>query len=198
MARKVIKTKRANGKRTRQTTKQPNARSGLPKKPGAKRQQPKRKGVVTPSPRSKRPAPRDVGPIDLMQEAFSEITTLAEEMRSWADGMEEKFSSTSKFETVSASADTLEGIDEPDVTVTALNDHKLQWQDPTPRRRGFSRSARAANAVDMLRTVEDKLRDLVEELPEDDPQHDAADALADEVQTAADELEGVEFPGMFG
>lgn len=179
-------------KRTKPSGRKQNARIG---KPLPKTTRPQRKGareIV------KAPPPRDVGPLDLISEAFSEVQQLAEEMRNWADNMEEKFSTTQKYEDVNNAADTLEGLDEPTTDITALNDHKLSWQDPKPRRRGYSRADRCGQACAMLQSAEDKLREIVEEVPEDDPQHDAAAGLADEVQNAISELEGVEFPGMFG
>lgn len=45
---------------------------------------------------------------------FSGVEELAEEIRSWADNMEEHFGSTSKYEEVSSAADELEGIDTDD------------------------------------------------------------------------------------
>jgi len=181
-------------KRTKPSGRRKNARDGMPKPLTTKR--PKRKGVVQ-APRAKRPTPRDVGPVDLVSEAFAEITTLAEEMRNWADNMEEKLSGTSKYQEVSECADQLEGLDEPSVDITALNDHKIAWQDPTPRRRGYSRADRASQCCDMLRAVEEKMRDLEQELPEDDPQHDAASALGDECENTISELESISFPGMY-
>ncbi len=188
MAKKVIKPKAAPGKRHKPKTKRANARAGKPR-PAAK--VPPRKGVV--SSRAKKPPPRDVGPLDLIGEAWAEVVSLAEEMRTWADNMEDSLSNTQKYADVSEAAETLENLDEPTTDITALNDHKLSWQDPTPRRRGFSRAMRCGHACDMLRAAEEKLRELVQELPEDDAQHDAADGLADEVENLISELEGVAF-----
>jgi hypothetical protein len=46
-----------------------------------------------------------------LRDGASEIASLTEEMGSWRDGMEEKLSSTSKYDQVSDAADTLEGAD---------------------------------------------------------------------------------------
>jgi hypothetical protein len=43
------------------------------------------------------------------------VDGLADEMRNWADNMEEHFGSTSKFDAVSEAADTLEGLDFPSI-----------------------------------------------------------------------------------
>ena len=123
---------------------------------------------------------------------------LAEEMRSWADNIEEKFGATQKYETVSECADILEGIDMPAAEMTSINNHKITWQDPKPTRRAKSRASRCAEACDMLRAAEEKLRELHNELPENNPDHDAAAGVADEVENMISELENVEFPGMFG
>ena len=42
---------------------------------------------------------------------LSEIESLAEEMRSWEENIQEKFSATQKYEEVSDAADALEAID---------------------------------------------------------------------------------------
>jgi hypothetical protein len=189
-------------KKKKAIIKRKNARADLPKGKG----NPRRKGMRSVRPklesapkrtRAKKPAPRDVGPLDLLSEAMGEIQVLADEMRTWADNMEDKFSGTEKYAQVNEAADALEAMDEPSVEITALNDHKISWQDPTPRSRPYSRADRAGNAVAMLQAVEQKMRDLVDELPPDDAQHDAADALADETQTLSDDLEQVDFPGMY-
>lgn len=179
-------------KRTKPSGRKKNARLGKPK---AKTKVPPRKGMRQVV---KAPPPRDVGPLDLISDAFAEILQLADEMRSWADNMEEKFSGTDKYQIVSASAETLENLDEPETDITALNDHKLSWQDPKPRRRGYSRADRCNQACDMLRAAEEKLREIHDEVPPDDAQHDAAAGLADEVENVISELEGCEFPGMYG
>jgi hypothetical protein len=46
----------------------------------------------------------------LMEEAYSEITSLAEEMREWYDNLTEGLQSTDRGQRVSDAADTLEGI----------------------------------------------------------------------------------------
>src|ERR1700731_338004 len=44
---------------------------------------------------------------DAVSEAFAEFESLGSEMREWADNLEEKFSTTEKYNTVSSTADTL-------------------------------------------------------------------------------------------
>jgi hypothetical protein len=195
MAKKVTKRSRPSGRRK-------NAREQLPK-PATKVA--RRKGVVPKRPKPKRilpprvprPAPREVGVLDLASEAYSEIEELAQEMRDWSDNIETNFGGTTKYEEVSAAADELENIEEPSVNLTAINDHKIMFQDPTPRRRPKSRATRAGDIASKLIAVEDGLRDYIEKTPEADPARDEAEGLADEIENDRNDLENVSFPGMF-
>jgi hypothetical protein len=166
-------------------------------KPSAKKVVKRRK----PRPRAKKPEPREIGLLDAIQEAYSEIETLAQEMRDWADNMEENFSATQKYETVSGTADTLEELQEPDdlfgAPRLALNDIKITVQDPTPRRGGYSRAARNDQVMQLLEQVADAL----DQASADDTLGAAEDEAADlksELDEAVSELQGCEFPGMYG
>lgn len=178
---------------------------------------PKRK--LTPNkkkrPRAKAPDPRQVGLIDAIGEVMSECETLAEEMQSWADNMPENKQGGDKHGEVEAAAETLnEAVsDDPSGAEDAswLNEIKITIQDPTPRRQSYSRSARLGQASTILQAV-------IEQLEEYDADHDAdgnkieppldAKTVSEREDTAKEwkdkleeidgNLQGVEFPGMFG
>jgi hypothetical protein len=145
------------------------------------------------------PPPRTVSLADAVSEAFSEISSLAEEMREWADNMEEKFSATQKYETVSETADTLENISEVEVD-TELSAVTVTLQDPKPQRRGYSRADRCAQACDILDACVSALEDYAstDDTNRTDAQAEAADELRNELDSAKSDAEGVEFPGMYG
>jgi hypothetical protein len=199
--------------------------------------------------------------IDAASSAHSEIESLAEEMRSWVDNLEEKFSATSRFEAASNAADTLEGISEVDVG--GLDDDSQSYgisvslSVSARKGRGLSRQARAGNAASYLDAASSALKERAQELRDqataqeevleaheeakrsaDEAEHDedcpedgtveaceacklkaavdaaeideeidvdelnqwadACEEVAQEFESAKDELEGVEFPGMFG
>jgi chromosome segregation ATPase len=71
---------------------------------------------------------------DAWNAGTSEIESLADEMRQWEENIQEKFSQTSKYETVSGSADTLEnardelqGIDWP--TLPEAEADREKWDE---------------------------------------------------------------------
>lgn len=128
---------------------------------------------------------------DAVSEAYGEITALAEEMRSWADNMEERLSHTEKYERVSEAADALEAMSEPDIPdglgdkeCDILTDHGKRRNRPPSR---ADRASAAATNLDNAMAVLDELED-----------NDEAEQLRSDLENIKDELEGVEFPGMYG
>lgn len=161
------------------------------------------KKAVAPKPKKKRtpraqaPAPREVGLLDAIGEVMAEVGDLAQEMRDWADNMPESKQGSSKHDEVEGCADTLEGVQDPvdHETMAFLNEIKVTIQDPTPRRRGFSRADRLGQAIDTLGTVMMKLEEY-ENI--DSNKQSVADELHSELDNIEGELQGVDFPGMFG
>jgi hypothetical protein len=155
---------------------------------------------MTKKPRAQKPAPRTVGLYDAIEEAFSEIESLAEEMRSWADGMPESLQGGDKYSAVDEAASSLENASRPDEPGDELDGITVTIQDPTPRRRGYSRADRLGQAVYILDACISALEDFAAsedpEFPEE--KAEAADAYKDEIENAKSEVESVEFPGMYG
>jgi hypothetical protein len=124
---------------------------------------------------------------DLIANAYSEWQSLGEEMRTSQENMEEHFSATQKYQDIEQCADTLENFSEPTVP-EKFKETKIAYF--VGKYRG-SRDGRNAYACDQLQTV----IDCLEEHPDED---DESQSLADELQEAIGEAEGLNFPGMFG
>ena len=139
-------------------------------------------------------------------DAFDEIENLASEMGDWRDNLEEKFSSTDKYERVSEAASTLEYISRPSDDVTeAIGEIKIQYCESVPKAkaRAPSRATRAANVVQMLNAAIEAIRDELEKLRDGDADtmdddYMMLDSIADDIENSVSEIEGVEFPGAFG
>jgi hypothetical protein len=155
-----------------------------------------------PRPRHPKPAPREIDVISAIEEAYVEVESLAQEMRDWADSMEDKLSGTQKYGEVNDAADTLENVTNPvqasgpgdEAHYDFLKKVKITIQDPTPRARGFSRSARCGQATDLLEQVLTTL----ENFDGTENEKEKADELHREIDDHISELQGVSFPGMYG
>lgn len=130
-----------------------------------------------------------------MGDAISEFESLAGEMRDWYDNMPENLQSGSKGDSVGEAADTLEGISEVEVP-DAIKDLKVEY---TERQQKTSRSARRDYACRLLQGAIDEAQSWMDD--EANAEHEDFDAVGsflDEAQSALDEAEGVDFPGMMG
>lgn len=149
------------------------------------------------------PPPREVGLLDAVGEVFADIEELAQEMRTWAENMEDRFGSTQKYSDVDQAAETLEDIQDPtdSATMAFLNEITITVQDPTPRRAPRSRATRLGDAGDVLSQVITKLEDPTLLVVADAPLTAGQKATCEELHSSLDEIEGelqgVEFPGMF-
>lgn len=138
---------------------------------------------------------------DAVSDAFSDIESLAGEMDEWKSSLEgTNFESSSKFESISAALECLEDKQPPDTD--GFDDLEVEYAEgvkKSTKRRGASRAARLGNAVNALNAVIEVLSDLADsdEETDEDRKQNAGD-LRDSLQEAVDEVDGVEFPGMFG
>jgi len=140
---------------------------------------------------------------DAISEAFSEFTSLAEEMRAWEENIQEKFSETGKYADVSDAADALEALDgvvDEGAIHEKLTSVEVEWQDMPQRKRGYSRADRCSHACMILDQCVFALDEITEskEMESDAEIIDAAETLKDEIQQARDDAEAITFPGMFG
>lgn len=147
------------------------------------------------------PPPRTMTVVDAVSEAWGIIEELGEEMEDWRANMEDKFSTTDKYSRVEEAAQTLQGESEPTEpdsdTVKAIT---VTIQDPKPRRRSYSRADRLSQATSLLEACEGALDEFASS---DDPktsEDDAseADSYKNDIETLRNNVEGVDFPGMFG
>lgn len=145
---------------------------------------------------------REVLLSDAANEAYSELQSLGEEMREWADNLEEKFSGTDKYTRVSEAADTLEGLNEPDypdwagktkVSITEL------IKPPRKQSRAYRRD-QACSIIDECTAACNEWLEAHEEVKEgaDLELSGQIEQLRDDLENLKDEAEGVEFPGMYG
>lgn len=138
--------------------------------------------------------------ITVVGDAISEIESLAGEMREWADNLENGgLGHTQKYEDVTAAAESLEAVSE--IEVPSIIDHMtLKYSESyNPRKgRGESRAVRLANAVTILETAREVASNWLDGLPKEDENREAVETFTDELDNAISEVEGVEFPGMFG
>lgn len=133
-----------------------------------------------------------------LTDAFSEITSLQEEMDEWASNLEDSnLANTQKCSDVRDAADTLTGVDELEVP-KSFSDVEITYAESVNRnkRRGPSRSVRRDNAATILDVVAQTAREQAEKAATDEAREEL-EGFADELENHKDTIEGVEFPGMF-
>lgn len=150
---------------------------------------------------------------DLMNQAYEEITTLGEELRGWFDNLSEGLQQSSNAERINEAADALENISAQD-SIDMLSD--IEVYHP-PCLDCSSRSKRAGEVASILNDVASAIReydsenrenasdseddseeDPVEKSNYSDSDFDEAISIADQCETDAGEVEGIEFPSMYG
>jgi len=128
----------------------------------------------------------------------SDIEGLAEEMSSWRDNMSgTSLENTEKYQTVEEAANTLENaqnsLDQIEIPEKMLEE-KVTFNEV--RKKGYPRWVRLSNATAALQAVADLLHEKGEADNASEEEQAMTDA-ADKIQAAIDEVEGVDFPGMF-
>lgn len=128
---------------------------------------------------------------EAVSEAFGGITSLGESMREAFDNTPESLQQSAAGEAREAAADALEGISEIEVP-EKLRELTLKFSTRTVPPRKQTRSWEREEASSLLSAT-------VERLEADDlKNNEEAEELARELQDALDELDSVEFPGMYG
>lgn len=144
---------------------------------------------------------------DAISGAFNDLAELAQEMQDWFDNMPENLQGSSKGDEVSTAADELGNVgDEPDIP-GCIAGETLTYSFDTKAK---SRAARRDNALNAINAAIEFCQDYIGELdadlvksPADDEDderevnRDAVQELLDELETARDAAESVEFPGMY-
>lgn len=147
---------------------------------------------------------------DAVSMAFGVLEELAGECREIVDGASEGLSQTQRIQTLDETAGQLESLSEPEVP-DLLGQERVEYVEAT-KSRGASRAVRRDNAVSALQAVVERLEEKLEGLEEKlkdghvtkvaidgvQGEIETVEGLRDECQSAIDEAEGCEFPGMYG
>lgn len=145
---------------------------------------------------------REASLADAANEAYGDLQGLGEEMREWADNLEEKFSNTDKYQRVSEAADTLEGLNEPDYPDWA-NATKVQITELIKKPKRPSRASRRDDACSILQVCMEACQEWLDEHTEVKEGAElelsgTIEQLQNDLESLKDEAEAVEFPGMYG
>jgi hypothetical protein len=150
------------------------------------------------------------GSVSSVSDAFSALESLGEEAREIVDNASEGLSQTSRIQTFDETADTLEGLSEPDVP-TCVADLPITWTECTTR---TGRATRRDNATACLTAAKNAAESWLEEQRakeadadgvaesdeggEDEVDLDEVEQFISDVDDMITEAEGCEFPGMYG
>ncbi len=161
----------------------------------------------------------------VVSDCFQQITDLGDEFREIYDNAPENLQQNDVNQTRDTTASAVEGLSEPDVP-DGLGGIDVSYTEDNGKvyrgRQNQSRACRASNAAAGFRACSDALSQWLEDNPElddditadekktfleahggydaDDYQQlrDEAETLQGECDEIADEIEGMEWPGMFG
>jgi hypothetical protein len=136
----------------------------------------------------------------LIEDANAEVEELKDEMRTWYDNLTEGLQNTDRGQRVDESANSLENITTPEIDdrILSLVLDNITTYYLTPLKVG-SRADRAIDAASKYRAAKEAIEDWMEEhkpkkLSVD---WDSLKSLADECDGPADDLEDIDFPGMY-
>jgi len=132
----------------------------------------------------------------LVEDAFCEFETLQGEMDDWYSNLPEQFQQGDKGQALEEASGMLGGLNRSDIPQVAEGLTVFF----RPGQGLGSRSARCEEACAMLNAAKRAVEEQVAKLEEDDELNESINdlnAFADELEGAAGEAEGVEFPGMF-
>lgn len=144
------------------------------------------------------------GTVSSVADAISELQSLGEECREIVDNAEGGLRETARIQTLDETASTLEAVDEPEVP-DCVSEVTISYSEQRSARkgRGESRAVRRDNAVTVLQAASGAAQswlDDTEAAPEDTNESEREE-VGDFISTLDDivsEVEGCEFPGMFG
>lgn len=120
----------------------------------------------------------------LLEEAFSEIEELGNELEAWYDNMPENTKESERAYTLEQSKDDLQNIQPVILPKELENTTMVYYPSLKP---ATSRASRASVVEGQLRAVAEELNEI-----------EGHDDLIRDIEEAADALSSVEFPGMFG
>jgi hypothetical protein len=135
---------------------------------------------------------------NLISDAFGELESLRDELQEWYDGMPENFQNGDKGENLQSSIDTLDSLESPDVPEYVTNLEVIYIPAEKLDSRADRRDDAAARLDTAVSVLNDAMDDVDAEVKYTDDQKDEMQELADDLERAKDEAEGVEFPTMYG
>jgi hypothetical protein len=132
----------------------------------------------------------------LISDGYGMVRELADEMQEAFDNMPENLKEGDLGCRREETASSLNGIsDHGDV---ALDDFPEIETVFCPTLDTSSRAKRAGEAADMLNTAASALREYLDNAEEEENKAEDLDSLANQLEEDSSELEGIDFPGMYG
>lgn len=140
------------------------------------------------------------GTVSSVEDAYSALEELGGECREIVDNAPEGLNQTDRIQTFEESASTLEYLSTPDVP-ECVRDLAISYSYATPRRKrqSTSRAVRRDNELAVVQAAVAALEEWLED--EANAEHDDRDEVEtfkDQLESDASDIEGCEFPGMFG
>ncbi len=129
----------------------------------------------------------------LVGDATSIVEELADEMQSWFDNLTDNLQQTDRGQRVGEAADALSSIYIPDLPIDTMEMSVVFVPG-----KGTSRADRAAEAADMLITAANEIESCLKSNVVNPEDRDQLEELVGEYQSIADELQSIDFPGMYG
>jgi hypothetical protein len=148
------------------------------------------KKPANPPARGRKPKFEEMTLGDAVGKAFTDLADLAIECREVVDNAPPGISETQRIQTFDETANTLESLEEPDVSAELA---KIKISLPIGRM-PRSRGDRQGVALNIIAVCVEAL----DNIDENDPRLEEAASLRDELENASSEAENCEFPGMYG
>lgn len=131
----------------------------------------------------------------LIEDAYQTVSDLADEMQEAADNTPESLKGGDVGQRREEAASELQNFDKPDVPTFCEGLAAVFF----PHKDATSRPKRAIEAADMMTTAATTIREAIEEIEEDsDTDVSELESLCDQLEEDASNLEGIDFPGMYG
>lgn len=173
--------------------------------------------------RKKQPAYKNVshkGSMGGVADAFSMIEELGNECREIVDNAGDALANTQRIQTFGETADVLENVSAVDVP-DCISDVEIHYGESVPTRKGrsTSRSVRCSNIVSILEAAKSRAEELKDENESHREEYENASVedregmaepdyteedegemgtFIDELENVINEIESLEFPGMYG
>lgn len=135
---------------------------------------------------------------DLIDNAFSEVESVKDELDDWYNNLPDSFQSGEKGDQLQEAVSVLGNHETPDVPACSADITAVHPDDID----GNSRYDRVSESVTMLKDAADAIQEAADKIDVSDGEEAAAnqaalEELVEALTNAADEWEGVEIPGMY-